>query len=320
MEPTNNEVSIPPLERKKKKNLNSRGQLILVGIFFFLCACLGFWMAQAAMDPLIPPEKAEEGNKPAYSSEDVLNILLLGIDQRENEPARADTIILASLHLEDKEIRLLSIPRDTRMKLADKGTVTKVNHAHAFGGVELTVKTVEQFLDIPVHYYVETNFQGFSKIIDALGGITLNVEQRMYKPEENIDLQAGLQKLNGYDALAYVRWRDDGRADIGRIERQQKFFKAVMDQALQFSTIWKIPELLEEVNQQVKTDLNLQKMLAIANKFKDLKNVKMETATVPGTPDTIDGVSYWVADQKGLTKILEQIYDEGAATTASKEM
>lgn len=320
MEPTinNNEINIPPLERKRKKKLNSRGKLVLVGIFFFLCAWLGFWIAQTLLDPLVPREK--EGDiETTFSSEDVLNILLLGVDQREDEAARADTIILASLDLQEKEIYLLSIPRDTRMELAGRGTITKVNHAHAFGGIDLTVKTVEKFLDMPVHYYVETNFQGFSKIIDTLGGITLNVEQTMYKPEEEINLKPGLQKLNGYDALAYVRWRDDGRADIGRIERQQKFFKAVMDQSMKFSTIWKIPDLLEEINKQVKTDLNVQKMITMANKFKDLQNIELKTSTVPGDADTIEGVSYWVADQKGLTKILEDIYDEGAAATTAKK-
>lgn len=319
MEPTlkNNDVNIPPLERKKKKKLKSQGIFILVGIFFFLCAWLGVWIAQTIMDPLVPKEK--EGDPvTVYSSDDVLNILLLGVDQREDEPARADTIILASMDLKEKEVHLLSIPRDTRMELADKNTITKVNHAHAFGGIDLTVKTVEKFLDIPVHYYVETNFQGFSKIIDTLGGITLNVEQKMYKPEEEINLKPGLQKLNGYDALAYVRWRDDGRADIGRIERQQKFFKAVMDQALKFSTIWKIPDLLEEINKQVKTDLNLQKMITVANKFKDIQNIKLDTSMVPGVADNIEGVSYWVADQKELTKILEVIYDKNTAATAQK--
>ena len=304
MEPENN-INLPRLERKRTKRPAKAGLAILIA-FFLLCAYLGYWIAQI-FDPF-PPEKQKDAGS-AYGPSSILNILLLGIDQRENEPARADTIILVSLNPEEKEVHLLSIPRDTRAAIAEKGVVRKINYAHAVGGAELTVKTVEKFLDIPVHYYVETNFEGFCRMIDILGGVTLNVEQDMYYPDENIDLKAGLQKLNGRDALSYVRWRSDGRGDIGRIERQQKFFRALADQALTFSTIWKVPELLAELDKQVKTDLKVQKMILLANTFRDVKNIKLNTAVVPGQPDDVNyGGSYWIADKQALARILEDIY------------
>jgi anionic cell wall polymer biosynthesis LytR-Cps2A-Psr (LCP) family protein len=148
-------------------------------------------------------------------------------------------------------------------------------------------------------------------MIDVLGGLNINVEQRMYFPEEEIDLQAGLQKLNGHDALSYVRWRSDGKGDIGRIERQQKFFRALADQALTFSTIWKIPDLLDELNKYVKTDMKLQKMIVLANKLRDIENIELEATVVPGTPDDINyGASYWIPDKEALVAILEGIYGE----------
>ncbi len=303
-------INLPRLERKKRKGADAATAVLLLA-FFLLCGGLGFWAAKTIYDPLIPQEKADVVPS-EYQTADMLNILILGVDQRENEPARADTIVMAFLDLEEKEVNLLSIPRDTRVDIPGKDTVRKINYAHAVGGAELTAETVEHFLGIPVHYYMETNFDGFDNIIDILGGVTLNVEQRMYKPEEKIDLNPGMQKLNGYDALAYVRWRDDGRGDIGRIERQQKFFRAITDQALRFSTIWKIPDLLAEVNKQVKTDLKLSKMILLANNFRDIANIKLEATMVPGVPEDINGGSYWIADEKALAEILDKIYGKQA--------
>lgn len=313
------EISLPRLARKKRYGLTPAGIAILLA-FFLICAVLGYWAATFFNEPLVPPEEVQEGEEqPQHTSSEILNILLLGVDQRENEPARADTIILASLNITEKKIHLLSIPRDTRVDIPNKGVTRKINYAHAVGGAELTVKTVEKFLDIPVHHYIETNFAGFSGAIDILGGITINVEQRMYFPEEGIDLQAGLQKLNGHDALSYVRWRGDGRADIGRIERQQKFLQALADQALTFSTIWKVPELLGEIDKQVKTDMKLQKMIVLANMFRDIKNIQIEASTVPGVPDEEHyGASYWIADKATLSEMLENIYGEESGSTPVK--
>lgn len=307
-----NEIKMPPLKRKRKRRLRPAAWLLVIA-FFVLCAWAGFKIGQSVMDPLIPQDIEGEFKPEVSNTKDILNILLLGVDQRENEPARSDTIILASLNLTDKKAYLLSIPRDTRVAIPGRSGKTKLNHAHAYGGPDLAVDTVEDFLDIPVHYYVETNFDGFEGIIDILGGITLNVEYRMDVPLENIDLQPGLQKLDGHDALSYVRWRDDGTGDIGRIKRQQKFFQALSDQAMQFSTIWKIPELLGEINKHVKTDLSLTKMVTLGNKFKDLENIQLETIMVPGAPEDINGGSYWIADEDALADIVDRIYKKEIA-------
>lgn len=306
---TEKEINLPRLARKKGSRISSTTQIVLA-VFFVLCALAGFWAARQFSDPLIPADKPGEDSS-QYSSDTILNVLLLGVDQRKDEPSRTDTIIVASVDIRDKEVHLLSIPRDTRVDIPGKDTKRKINYAHTVGGAELTVETVEKFLGIPVHYYIETNFEGFSGIIDILGGININVEQRMYYPDEDIDLQAGLQKLNGHDALSYVRWRSDGKGDIGRIERQQKFFRALADQALSFSTIWKVPDLLGELNKQVKTDMSVQKMITLANKLKDIDNVKLETSVVPGVPDDINyGASYWIPDEKALADILAKIYGQ----------
>ncbi|MGI6605502.1 MAG: LCP family protein [Peptococcia bacterium] len=302
------EIKIPPLKRKKTRQLSSAGIVALIA-FFLLCFSFGFWLAGMFTNPIFPEDK-EENPDTVYKSRDILNVLVMGVDQRENEPARSDTLVLACLDLDKKKVNLLSLPRDTRVDIPGKGVKRKINYAHAVGGAELAIKTVENFLKLPVHYYVETNFDGFSNAIDILGGITLNVEEEMYFPEEGIDLDPGLQKLDGHDALSYVRWRGDGRGDIGRIERQQKFIQALSDQAMRLSTVWKLPQLIGELNKQVKTDMDLQKMIMLANKFRDFQELEVNTYMVPGVPDDVNyGGSYWIADEKELHKILEKIYD-----------
>lgn len=306
-EKTQTDVKMPPLVRTKKRKLTPWGYAAII-VFLLLCLSFGFWLGGRTSTSLIPPEGDTDL---AFQTPDFLNVLLLGSDQRKNEPARADTLILAAVDLKEREIHLVSIPRDTRVLIPTKGVIRKINYAHAVGGAELTVKTVEQFLQLPVHYYVETNFMGFSEIIDTLGGVTINVEERMYKPLEGIDLQPGIQKLNGPDALSYVRWRGDGRGDLGRIERQQKFIHALADQALKFSTLWKIPELIEEVKEYVGTDMKLKQMIALGNKFKNFEQVKMYTYQVPGETDDINyGGSYFITDQKELEKLLQKIYEK----------
>jgi LCP family protein required for cell wall assembly len=305
----NQEIKIPPLKRKKGRRLTTAGKIAAVA-FFLLCISFGFWLSSFFSEPLIPEDKPVNPDT-VYKPQDMLNILFLGVDQRKNEASRTDVIILASIDLNKKEVHLLSILRDTRVEIPGKNIKRRINHAHAVGGAELTVQTVEKFLKVPVHYYVETNFEGFSNAIDILGGITLNVERRMYLPSEGINLRPGFQKLNGHDALSYVRWRGDGTGDIGRVERQQKFFQTLADQTMQLSTVWKIPQLIGELREHVKTDMELQKMIQLANKFKDLKNLELHTYTLPGYPDDVHfGGSYWIADQKELKKILEQIYGE----------
>ncbi|HHZ16100.1 MAG TPA: LCP family protein [Clostridia bacterium] len=303
------EIKIPPLKRKKTTRRLTKMAIVALAAFFLLCFFFGFWLAGFFYDPIFPQDK-EENPETVYKSRDVLNILIMGVDQREKgEPSRTDTLILAALDLDKKKVNLLSLPRDTRVEIPGKGVKRKINYSHAVGGVELTAKTVENFLKLPVHYYLETNFDGFTKAIDILGGVTLNVEERMYLPLEGIDLQPGLQKLNGEDALSYVRWRGDGRGDIGRIERQQKFFNALATQAKKLSTVWKVPQLVTELSKQVKTDLDLQRMIMLAIKFSDLENIEVKTYIVPGEADDVNyGGSYWIADEEELHKILKEIY------------
>ena len=236
-----------------------------------------------------------------------LNVLLIGVDQRKNEPARSDTLMLAMFNKEEKKVYVISIPRDTRVKIEGLERPTRINHAHSNGGIELTRKTVEEFLGIPVHNYVETNFDGFENIIDIIGGVNLDVETKMYYPAEGIDVAAGYQRLDGHDALGYVRYRGDGGGDLPRIERQHKFLAVLTGEVLKPATLLKIPDIAGELRSNVKTDLPAREIIMLAGRFKNAGAENMKFINIPGSPKYINGASYYVVDEAELQVFMDEI-------------
>lgn len=291
--------------RKKRRRIPWIPALLLLVAVFFLFSYGGYRFAEwwllrgSALTAQTPTEEGEA----VQPGKDRMNLLLLGVDQRGDEPARSDTIIVAFMDLKKPDMKLLSIPRDTRVNIPGHGT-QKLNHAHAYGGPELTMEVVSDLLGVNIDGYVEVNFQGFEKIIDALGGVEMEVEKRMLYKAEGIDLKPGLQRLNGHDALGYVRYRSDGD-DTTRIKRQQKFLKELAEEVVQLSTIWKIPELVTKVNESVKTDLTTSQMLSMAKAMAKLDTSKIEGAMLPGTPKYIGGISYWLADEEELAQLVD---------------
>ncbi len=254
-------------------------------------------------------------DKPA-SSGDVLgapqgksNILVLGVDERADDVGRSDTMFIATIDNNTHNVSLLSVPRDTRVKIQGHGW-EKINHAYAYGGHTLSKQTVESLLGFRIDHFVIINFASFYKIIDAIGGIDINVDKRMYysDPYDNllIDLQPGLQHMDGKTAIQYVRYRDE-EGDIGRIERQQKFIKAALEKIQSPSIIPKIPGIIKEVASVIKTDMSIPDMLSSARIFNVASKLGINAQMVPGKPAYIDDVSYWIPDIAALRKYITQV-------------
>ena len=323
---------LPPLERHTNhRKVSSQPELwkILLAILVCLLFAIGsYFVGQVYGAELIPPLQASDqsgevlpgANDGNAVTSPILSILVMGVDQRDpNESARADVTALVAINLETKAIHMISIPRDTRAAIAETNEVRKINYAHASGGSERMVKTVENLLGVPIHYYMETNFEGFANCIDILGGLDYNVEQRMYLPLEGIDLQPGQQTLDGQSALSYVRWRGDAQADIGRIARQQKFLAALMDKTLRLTTLPKIPSLVGALQANLKTDMTLAQMVALAKEFINVNDLQMQTVTLPGVPDNDTyGASYWILDKAACKTIVDGIYYPEAATVETE--
>lgn len=311
---------LPPLERTTSRRKKPKPELwkILLAVLICLLMAIGsYFVGQVYGAELIPqdevdlfPQEGEAVTDDQPKGPPILNLLMMGVDQRDpNESARADVIALVAMNLETKEINMINIPRDTRAAIAGTKQTRKINHAHALGGPQMMVETVENLLGVNVHYYVETNFEGFAQCIDLIGGVQIEVETRMYLPLEGIDLQPGFQTLDGHGALSYVRWRGDALADIGRISRQQKFLKVLMDRAMHITNLTKVPSLVTTMKENVQTDMSLTQMIALAKEFVQVKDIQLEAVTLPGVPDDVNyGASYWIMDSEKAEEIIQGIY------------
>ncbi len=302
----------PEKKLRKSKRLNwKRVGFLVLALFFFLLAGIG-----GGIYSILSALGTEGGGEHEYYAKasqlkpgERINVLFLGIDaDRDAEgnviPAdlhkartRADVVILVSLDPITGEVGVLSIPRDTRVPIMGHG-LDKLTHAHAYGGPQLMMETVSNFLDVPIHYFVRTNFDGFSRIIDALGGVEMEIEKNMYyeDPYQNlvIDIKKGRQVLDGEKALQVMRYRQYWNGDIGRVEVQHEFLQALMKKVFGVGMILKLPSLTRELVDYVDTNMTPAEMLRLANMARRIERDQIEMGMLAGNfgPNGI----YWIAD------------------------
>lgn len=209
---------------------------------------------------------------PKWEGTEPVNILLMGVDARgleEGEIPRSDSMMVVSLDPVKKRIHLFSILRDTYTNIPEHGK-ERINTAITHGP-NTAMKAVGDLLGISIQYYVYTDFQGFIKMVDAVGGVDFYVEKDMYYPsaadkhEYDIDLKKGTQHLDGKTALQYVRFRHDATSDFTRTERQRAFLKAVAGKMQSTTSIMKLPDILEEVSPYIDTNLSVNDMWKLAS-------------------------------------------------------
>lgn len=307
------------MERKPRRRLK-KGPFIVFCSLLVLLLGVGYVLASQFIYGKSPLDilDLDETKEKKVVMKDRMNFLLMGVDAREGEEnTRTDTIMLVSLDKEHNRIALLSMPRDTRVKIPGQG-YDKINSANVHGGPELVMETVSNLVGVEIDNYVITNVRGFRDIVDVLGGVTLDVEKRMYyydpydEPDlRKIDLQPGLQKLNGDKALQYVRFRSDALGDVTRTERQQKFLKVLAKEMMQPSTITKLPKLVPTINKYLDTNLGITDMVALARAAQNLSNVEIVTQTMPGKFLDMDGISFWSVDPTQARNVAKSMIQEG---------
>lgn len=317
-------------EEKARRRLRwDRVFLVLFVIFAIVASFAGAAMYvyynqinSTAVGPAAPVSPGE--TKPAEVLTKRINILLIGVDDGEdpaNPSRRSDTLMVVSLNPEDGTMSLLSIPRDTRVTIPGHKGLDKINAAYAYGGTDLAVDTVQRFLGIPINYHVAIDWRGFIKIIDILGGVDLYVENDMnYRdPYANlqISLKQGYQHLDGEKAGQYVRFRHDELGDIGRVQRQQRFLKALSNEMMQMGTILKLPAIASTLSQYIETDMTTMAMLKTANSLKNFKSDALQAEMIPGDFATIDGLSYWVPDKEQTKKLVERMFTSSTRNVGS---
>lgn len=315
------------LREQRKRRRRTRWMILsLLPILLLAAGALSYWWFSSAQLAAVrqAPKRTEE-TEHFIVPPNKLNIIVLGVDDRptEDDPGRSDTLFVMTIDTSSREISLISLPRDTRVRVKGLGW-DKINHAYLIGKVDLTRQTTENFLGIPMDYYAKVNLESFSRIVDAIGGITLDVEKKMYYKDSwdqyEIDLNPGVQRMDGRAALQYVRYRDE-EGDIGRVARQQKFVRAVLAEINSPAIILKAPSIISEVFASLDTDIPMGMMLGIARKLKDGLSGGLKAHMIEGLPYYIDDISYWVPDiMKTRRKVAEMqgVPFTGAVETAAR--
>lgn len=224
------------------------------------------------------------------------SMLLLGVDERENDVGRSDTIIVVTVNPNEESIKMLSIPRDTRVDIVGQGTVDKINHAYAFGGVDMSMNTVENFLDIPIDYYMKINMEGFLDIVNAVGGVT--VDNELQFSNAGYDFPVGEVTLKGEEALAFARMRyDDPRGDFGRQERQRQMIESIIKEGASLSSLWNFDDIFAAIGSNVKTNLTFEQMIDIQQNYKRATN-DITQDQIAGSGTRIDGIYYYIVPEE----------------------
>jgi LCP family protein required for cell wall assembly len=217
------------------------------------------------------------------------------------------------LHIDPnrKEASLVSVPRDTLVVIPGRG-LDKVNHAFAYGGADLSRKTLEDFFHLSIPYYITIDLSGIEALIDKIGGVEIEVEKRMYYVDYAgglfIDLHPGKQRLNGKQAMGYLRFRHTDN-DFARIARQQKFLKALASELMKKENFFQSPALFLSLLSCIETNLNSRQILALSLILRNgLEEGRLTMATVPGSDLLVDGIYYWKPDPTATQEMVERLF------------
>lgn len=245
------------------------------------------------------------------ASVEPVSILVLGLDTRDGDlSGRTDAMVMLTLNPNDHTIKMLNIPRDSLVDIPGRAEGDKINHAHAFGGIDLTIDTVENFLDIPVDYFVSLNFDAFMEVIDELGGITVDAPMEVRDTDNatygTIVIPEGEQVINGEEALAYVRMRKhDPAGDLGRGERQKEVIESVLRELASYSTITNFRPLLNSVERNVNTNLEFGTAISMHDYLSELNNIA--SLSFEGYDRTVNGIYYYEVSEESRHDISQRL-------------
>ncbi|MEB3357790.1 MAG: LCP family protein [Synechococcales bacterium] len=252
-----------------------------------------------------------------------VNILVMGIDEVQGIGAdnvdifsgRSDTMLLVRVDPTQQAASVMSIPRDTQVNFPGRRDVTKINHANLIGGPKLAAEVVSHNLNgVAVDRYVRFNTGAFRELVDLLGGVEVYVPQRMFYEDHTqklyIDLQEGLQTLNGDEAEQFARFRSDGNGDIGRVQRQQQLIQALRDRLTSPAVIPRIPQILQLMGTYIDTNLTAEELLALINFALDIDQQNFHMVMLPGRFSQASEyiASYWILNPLEVEQVMQDFF------------
>lgn len=331
------------IKKRRSQRARRRRMAFLKGIFrlictIFLLAAVGIggyyvvgWGVQAYRDVRDMYEAyliRQEANRGEVDVrfDGYTNVLVLGLDDAVNmdsaEEKRADAILLISMENATGKVRILNIPRDTWVKMAQDKGETRLANVYAVGGAPLMVRTINQMFDISIHQYVVIDLATFGQIVDAVGGIDLYIERNMdYDDPEaglSIHMKQGYRHLDGVGAEHYLRYRSDDLGDLGRTQRQQKFVKAFYAKLLRVDTLPKVPAIADILKQNVTTSAELFDSVHIGNVIRKLNIEPPRTIMLPGDFSRDDD-TVWIMDRAATDEIIHELFPPEAGTEKQEE-
>ncbi|HOO56492.1 MAG TPA: LCP family protein [bacterium] len=305
-----------PLQKRKLKSGNRKWYVYVLSFLIALCimtagVVIYIWKVNPGVPTLVIWSK-EEGRLEGITE---FNLLVAGLDEVDGTK-RSDTIMVMHVSLTDKFANVVSIPRDTRVMIPGY-RMDKINSAYARGGVDLLVRTVEDFLGTEINFYCILRLDAVKSIIDSMGGVDLDIEKNLYYVDNAqglfINLKKGHKHLDGEQCLQYARFRHDTMGDLGRIERQQKLLSALADKATSLEIVKHLPKLILEMVKQdlVYTNLTFKDGVILTRVYDEQLKKNINMFTVPGLPEIIDGISYVLPDEKEIPHMIKALLDGG---------
>lgn len=262
--------------------------------------------AVETMHQPIDREKSDKRpEKITLDKREPFSVLMLGVDERSGDKGRSDTMIVLTVNPNNKSIKMLSIPRDTRTEIVGKGFEDKINHAYAFGNEEMSMATVENFLDIPLDYYIKVNMEGFKDIVDAVGGITVNSSLAFNQGGHKF--AEGANNLNGDAALAYVQMRkQDPNGDFGRQDRQRQIIQGVIKKGISVNSLTNFDDIFGALGKNVRTNMTFAEMKDIQKNYRDAAG-NIEQMTISGNGQTISNIWYLIVSSDEQQRVQNEL-------------
>jgi LCP family protein required for cell wall assembly len=264
-----------------------------------------------------------------------INILIMGVDigipgaSEKNNHQRTDTIILLNYNPQSESTNIISIPRDTLIKINGKNQ--KINAANVFGGVQYLIESVQQLLEVKVNYYSKIDYAGFREIIDIIGGVDITIKNNMDYDDSAQNLHIHFNKgetihLDGQKAEEYFRWRknNDGSGlsdgDLGRIENQQVFIEKIMEKFKSPTIITKVPAILKALPKYVETNMPAESIIKYGTAIATVDKENISMNTLQGDLANVDDISYVVYNKVKNKDILNSLNGDSVAVSQSVDL
>ncbi len=282
--------------------------IVLTGIYDWGSFKYAQYQSNNPPKPTIAPQVADK------RFENYTNILLIGIDDQpkpgvEESGRYADAVMLVSMNHTTGQIQFLSLPRNIKIDIPGRKEPDFLSFTYYYGGSLLTVDSVSQLLNIPITQYIALDRKALSKFVDALGGINIYVEDDMNYEDPagntSIHLSKGYQHLTGDMAQQYLRYRSDDLGDIGRVQRQQRFAKALLDKMLTFEAIPTIPSIVTIFNDNMDTNVRLTDISSLIDLFDTIRSKEVTIRILPGN---LSSTGEWIPDTARISHDIDEMF------------